>query len=97
MNQVMEKTFGVLCDKRILLRLKCKFYKSVVRPTILYGLECCWVVNKQIKQKISVSKDENVQMDEYIVIKEDRIKNKYLRGSLGLMSIMDKIREGKLR
>jgi len=30
----------VLCNKRITMRLKGKFYMSVVRPTMLYGSEC---------------------------------------------------------
>jgi len=31
---------GVLCDMRIPVRLKGKFYKNVMRPTMLYGSEC---------------------------------------------------------
>ena len=31
---------GVLCDRRIPLRLKEKFYKTIIRPTMLYGSEC---------------------------------------------------------
>jgi len=31
---------GVLCDKRIPMELKGKFYKSVMRPVIFYGSEC---------------------------------------------------------
>jgi len=31
---------GVLCDKKILIKLKGKFYKSVIKPTVLYGSEC---------------------------------------------------------
>ncbi|XP_070049226.1 uncharacterized protein [Nicotiana tomentosiformis] len=31
---------GVLCDKNVPLKLKGKFCKVVVRPTMLYGAEC---------------------------------------------------------
>ena len=31
---------GVLCDKRIPIRLKGEYYKSVVRPAMMYGMEC---------------------------------------------------------
>ena len=31
---------GVLCDKRIPLKLKRKFYKTAIRPPMLYGVEC---------------------------------------------------------
>jgi hypothetical protein len=35
-----RQTSGVLCDPRVLLKLKGKFYRTVIRPTILYGAEC---------------------------------------------------------
>jgi len=28
---------GVLCGKKIPMRMKGKFYKSLLRPTVLYG------------------------------------------------------------
>jgi hypothetical protein len=31
---------GVLCDPRVPLKLKDKFYRSVIRPVMLYGAEC---------------------------------------------------------
>jgi hypothetical protein len=31
---------GVLCDPRVPLKLKGKFYRTAIRSTILYGAEC---------------------------------------------------------
>jgi hypothetical protein len=31
---------GVLCDLRVSLKLKGKFYRTVIRPAMLYGAEC---------------------------------------------------------
>ena len=31
---------GVLCDKRIPHKLKDKFYRTTIRPAMLYGAEC---------------------------------------------------------
>jgi hypothetical protein len=31
---------GVLCDKRVPQKLKGKFYRTVIRPTMSYGIEC---------------------------------------------------------
>ena len=31
---------GVRCDKRMHVKLKGKVYRVVVRPTVLYGVEC---------------------------------------------------------
>lgn len=50
-----KKASSVLCDKRIPIRLKGKFFKSVVRPTMLYGSDC-WVVNTNIEPKMKVLK-----------------------------------------
>ena len=32
---------GVLCDKRAPQKLKDKFYRTTIRPAILYGAEYC--------------------------------------------------------
>jgi len=42
----------ILFDKKIPIKLKFKFYRSVVRPIILFGLEC-WAV-KRVEQNMSV-------------------------------------------
>jgi hypothetical protein len=31
---------GVLCDPRVTLKLKGKFYRTVIQPVMLYGAEC---------------------------------------------------------
>jgi hypothetical protein len=35
-----RQAFGVLCDPRVPLKLKSKFYRTAVRPAMLYGAEC---------------------------------------------------------
>ena len=34
---------GVLCDKKVPIKLKDKVYKTVIKPTMTYGAECCAV------------------------------------------------------
>ena len=46
---------GVLHDRRIPLKLKGKFYKTAIRPAILYGTEC-WIILKQHVNKLRVTK-----------------------------------------
>ncbi|KAE8696948.1 Methylcrotonoyl-CoA carboxylase subunit alpha [Hibiscus syriacus] len=36
---------GVLCDKKVPLKLKGKFYRMAIRPALLYGSEC-WATKK---------------------------------------------------
>ncbi|XP_057529952.1 uncharacterized protein LOC130808502 [Amaranthus tricolor] len=44
---------GVLCDKKIPKRLKGKFYRIAIKPTLLYGTEC-WPVKKIFEQRMKV-------------------------------------------
>ena len=46
---------GVLCDRNMSLNLKRKFYKTAIKPSLLYDTEC-WANKKQYIQKISIVK-----------------------------------------
>ena len=37
---------GIICDKKVPLKLKDNFYRTVIKPAILYGTEC-WAVKSQ--------------------------------------------------
>lgn len=86
---------GVLCDRRIPIRLKGKFYKTVVRPAMMYGSEC-WAIDKTMERKMSVAE---MRMLRWMsgVTRKDRIRNEYIRGSIGVAPIIDKMRENRLR
>ncbi|XP_057538152.1 uncharacterized protein LOC130815681 [Amaranthus tricolor] len=45
---------NMLCDKKFPSRLKGKFYRVAIRPTLLYETEC-WPVKKVFKQRIEVT------------------------------------------
>nr|GFB26000.1 retrovirus-related Pol polyprotein LINE-1 [Tanacetum cinerariifolium] len=47
-------TSGVLCDKRIPLKLKGKFYRAAIRPAMLYGSEC-WPITKALAFRVEVA------------------------------------------
>ena len=86
---------GILCDKRIPNKLKGKFYKTTVRPAMLYGTEC-WTIKKKHVQQMNVAE---MRMLRWMCHKtrKDRIRNDYFRNHLGIAPIEEKIRENRLR
>ena len=49
-----KRISGILCDRRISLRVKGKVYKTVVRPAMMYGAET-WAVKKAHEKKLDVA------------------------------------------
>jgi hypothetical protein len=45
---------GVFCDKKVPNKLKGKFYRTVIRPAMIYDAEC-WAIKGQHIQKMSVA------------------------------------------
>nr|GEV28372.1 putative reverse transcriptase, identical [Tanacetum cinerariifolium] len=83
---------GVLCDKRIPLKLKGKFYRAVIRPAMLYGSEC-WPITKALAFRVEVAE---LRMLRWTCGKTmvDMIPNEVFRATLDVDSIIDKMREG---
>jgi len=93
--QKWKNASGVLCDRKIPLRLKGKIYRMVVRPALLYGSEC-WPIKKAQIQRLRVAE---MRMIRWICghTRLDRIRNEVSRGKIGVASIEDKMREARLR
>ncbi|XP_060183241.1 uncharacterized protein LOC132613217 [Lycium barbarum] len=91
----MEARLWVLCDKKVSPRLKGKFYRVVVRPTLLYGAEC-WPVRTAHAQKMNVAE---MRMLRWMCghTRRDMIRNEVIRGKVGVAPVADKIRETRLR
>ncbi|XP_071687374.1 uncharacterized protein [Rutidosis leptorrhynchoides] len=86
---------GVLCDRKIPLNLKGKFYKVAIRPVMLYGSEC-WPMTKAQKRRIEVAEMRMLRWtcDKTIL---DMIPNRVFRENLKVSNIIDKLREERLR
>ena len=59
-----KRVSGILCDRRIRLRVKGKVYKTVVRPAMMYGADT-WAVKKAQEKKLDVAEMRMFKMDEW--------------------------------
>ena len=86
---------GILCDRRISLRVKGKVYKTVVRPAMMYGAET-WAVKKAQEKKLDVAE---MRMLRWMsgVTKLDRIRNERIRGTTKVGEISKKVQESRLK
>ncbi|KAE8722033.1 Phosphoenolpyruvate/phosphate translocator 2 isoform 2 [Hibiscus syriacus] len=86
---------GVLCDKKVPLKLKGKFYRMAIRPALLYGSEC-WATKKDHVRRIEASE---MRMLRWTCGRTlwDMTTNSAIRMSLGVVPVSEKLREGRLR
>ena len=64
-----KEVSGVMCDRKMPVKLKDKVYKTIIRPAMTYGSEC-WAVNKKDENKLNsaemrmskFSRNEDVEM-----------------------------------
>ena len=90
----MVQASGVLCDKRIPQKLKDKFYRTAIRPAMLYGAEY-WPTKRHVQQ-IS---DAKMRMLRWICghTRRDRVRNDDIRDRLGVAPIEEKLVQHRLR
>ncbi|KAL6508390.1 hypothetical protein OROHE_021932 [Orobanche hederae] len=86
---------GVLCDKKVPLKLKGKFYRSAIRPAMLYGSEC-WAMKKSLEIKLEVAEMRMLRWSCGRTLL-DKIPNGVFRLALEVAPISAKAREGRLR
>jgi len=91
----MKKCFRLSCEKKIPLRMKGRVYRMVVRPILLYGVEC-WPIKRSQVQRMRVVE---MGMIRWMCghTRLDKIKNEVIRGKIGVAPIEGKIREARLR
>ena len=86
---------GVLCDKRVPQKLKGKFYRTTIRPAMLYGAEC-WSMKRRHVQQISIAE---MRMLCWICghTRRDWVRNDDIRDRLGVAPIEEKFVQHRLR
>ncbi|KAK3524972.1 hypothetical protein QTP86_011798 [Hemibagrus guttatus] len=89
-----RKVSGVLCDRKISARIKAKVYRTVVRPTMLYGLDTLSLRKRQ-ESELEVAELKMLRFS-LGVTRLDRIRNEYIRGTAHGGRSGDKVREARL-
>ncbi|ONM02098.1 Retrovirus-related Pol polyprotein LINE-1 [Zea mays] len=86
---------GVLCDHRVPRKLKDKFYRTAIRPAMLYGAEC-WPTKRRHVQQLSVAE---MRMLRWICghTRRDRVRNDDIRERVGVAPIEEKLMQHRLR
>jgi hypothetical protein len=77
------------------LKLKGKFYRTAIRPTMLYGAEC-WPTKRRHVQQLSVTE---MRMLRWICdhTRRDRVRNDDIRERLGVAPVEEKLVQHRLR
>jgi hypothetical protein len=90
-----RKDSGILCDKRVLQKLKGKFYRTAIRPAVLYGAECCPIKRRHVQQ---------LGLPEMCMLrwmcghtKKDRVQNDDIRDRVRVSPIVEKLAQHRLR
>ncbi|EYC04720.1 hypothetical protein Y032_0086g1952 [Ancylostoma ceylanicum] len=72
-------TTGILCDKKMPIRLKSKVYRTVMRPIALYGTEC-WAATKAAKQVLRTMEMRMLRWSMGVTLK-DKVPNEVVRST----------------
>ena len=90
-----RKVSGVICDKRVPIKLKGKVHKSVVRPAMTYGLETA-PMKKTDENKLGVSEMKMLRWMSGVT-RRDKVKNEYIQGTVKVTKASKKVQEARLR
>ena len=90
-----KRCSGVLCDRRMPVKLKGNVYKTVVRPALLYGAET-WATTRGQEAGLEVNE---MRMLRWVcgVTMRDKIRNEHIRGTTRVVQASKKITEKRLK
>ena len=90
----LEEDVWVLCDRKLLTKIKSKMYKSVVRPTMLYGMKTVAETERQMgKMKVTELKMVRWALG---VTRKDKIRSEYMRETAKMAKLGYKLRNARL-
>ncbi|KAF3675318.1 putative myb-like protein X-like isoform X3 [Capsicum annuum] len=89
-TEYLERKLSDLCEAIF----SGKFYRVVVPPTLLYGVEC-WPVKNSHIQKLKVAKMRMLRWM-CVLIRKDKVRNEIIREKVVVASVEDKMQEVRL-
>ena len=90
-----KRVSGVLCDRRMNMKIKGKVYRTVVRPAMVYGAET-WALKKAQEKKLEVAEMRMLRRM-CGVTKLDKIRKERIRGTPKVGEITKKVQERRLK
>ncbi|XP_054787150.1 uncharacterized protein LOC129293296 [Prosopis cineraria] len=90
-----RKAKGVICDRKVPNKLKGKFYRTAIRPAMLYSSEC-WALTGQQEHKVGVAE---MRMLRWMCghTRKDKIRNEHISEKVRVAPIEEKMVENRLR
>lgn len=87
---------GVLCDKRMPVKLKGKIYNTIIKPVLMYASET-WTRLQSHNKRMQVTENKMLRWSGGVTL-FDHVPNKYLLGSFGIKDdIHAKLNEKQIR
>ena len=83
----------MLCDRKIPVKLKGKVYKTVIRPAMLHAAET-WATKETEEKRLEVQEMRMLRWMNKIT-RRDKVENRYVRGSMKVANIKDRITESR--
>jgi hypothetical protein len=89
-----RQAYDILYEKKVLNKLKDKFYMTTIRSAMMYDAKC-WATKGQHIQKMSVAE---IRMLHWLCghTRKDRIRNDDIRDKLGVAPIQEKLVQHRL-
>ena len=93
-NKRREVT-GVICDKKVPVKLKHKIYKTVIRPTMTYGDEC-WTMKKKDEMLMNNTEMRILRCIQGVSLREHK-RNEEIRETATVQPIATHLMQKRLR
>ena len=93
-NKWREVT-GVICDKKVPVKLKHKIYKTVIRPTMTYGAEC-WTMKKKDEMLMNKTEMRMLRWIQGVSLREHK-RNEEIREAATVQPIATHLMQKRLR